>query len=291
MKQRARWRKIVVRRDGRMPVLPTLLTLGNAFCGFASITYAAKLGPDLVQPGDMHLRIAAFYIFLGMVFDALDGPVARMTRQQSEFGAHLDSLCDVITFGVAPAFLLRQFSASSFLHPRILWGIAAIYVVCAILRLARFNTDTGENDSHTWFVGLPSPAAAATIASFPIAMEAVQRWLNPSTVQLINFSRSISEWLNSVLSQILPIVALLVGVLMVSQIRYPHLVNQWISKRRNRFQIVRFMLIVVAAFVIGEFAILIAALWFAFAIPVTSAIQQRLSTQGTTETANARVPD
>ena len=89
-------------------VLPTLLTLGNAACGFGAITFAAKVGPQI--PAENHLVIAALLIFLAMVFDMLDGSVARLTDQTSEFGAQLDSLCDAVSFGVAPAFLMLHFT-------------------------------------------------------------------------------------------------------------------------------------------------------------------------------------
>ncbi|HEX6986198.1 MAG TPA: CDP-alcohol phosphatidyltransferase family protein, partial [Planctomycetaceae bacterium] len=100
-------------RHGRhrvFAVLPTMLTLGNAACGFGSITFAAKLGPavDLGDPGT-HLYVSALLIFLAMVFDALDGRAARWANQSSEFGAQLDSLCDALSFGAAPAFLMLQF--------------------------------------------------------------------------------------------------------------------------------------------------------------------------------------
>lgn len=172
-------------RQGRQrafAVLPTMLTLSNAACGFGAITFAAKVGPIAeATPGATDLRslwISAFLIFLAMVFDALDGSAARWAKQSSEFGAQLDSLCDALSFGAAPAFLMLQFvrhfearyNVPFDYHPRLLWVIAVLFVVCAILRLARFNVETGEEDSHDQFSGLPSPAAAATVASFPLAI-------------------------------------------------------------------------------------------------------------------------
>lgn len=253
--------------ERRFPVLPTMLTLGNAFCGFAAITYAAQVGPD-TQMSEMLLRTAALYIFAGMVFDALDGAVARWTNQQSEFGAQLDSLCDVVTFGVAPAFLMRQFCADSIFHTRIIWGIAALYVMCAILRLARFNTDIERDDSHSWFAGLPSPAAAAVVASFPIAMNAVRRWLDPDKANLLESARQVTGWLNTALIQSLPLVTLAIACLMVTQLRYPHVMNQLISRRRSRIQLIQIVFTVVIAFVVGEMIVLLACCWFAFAAPL-----------------------
>ena len=136
------------RRKKLFAVLPTMLTLGNAVCGFGAITFAAKW-----SGGDpaLSLFIASCLIYLAMVFDALDGSAARLTNQTSEFGAQLDSLCDAISFGAAPAFLMLQFSQSRDFHPRFLWLIAALYVVCAVLRLARFNVETDEDDAHDCF--------------------------------------------------------------------------------------------------------------------------------------------
>lgn len=254
--------------ERRFPVLPTMLTLGNAFCGFAAITYAARVGPDLTQPTDSYLRWSAIYVFLGMLFDAIDGPVARLTGQKSRFGEQLDSMCDVVTFGVAPAFLLRQFSAHSFLHPRVLWGVAALYVVCAILRLARFNTDMRSDEERIWFDGLPTPAAAATIASFPIAMNAVQQWLDPSNARIPEVAREVGGWLNWALVQSLPLVAIALAFLMDSTVRYPHLTRQLLGRRRDRRQIVRIAFGLVTFFVIRELALLLACSIYVLAGPL-----------------------
>ena len=89
-----------VKRTKMFAVLPTLLTLGNAACGFGAITFAAKVGPD--PAGEHDLFLSAVLIFLAMLFDMLDGSVARWAKQTSEFGAQLDSLCDAMSFGVAP---------------------------------------------------------------------------------------------------------------------------------------------------------------------------------------------
>ena len=147
-------------------VLPSLLTLGNAVCGFGAITYAAKLGPEVASKEDLYT--AALLIFGAMVCDALDGPLARLSRQTSDFGAQLDSLCDAISFGVAPAFLMLKSSFDHVFHPRILWVIAVLYMLCAILRLARFNVSKQTNTDHDHFSGLPSPAAAGMVASLVV---------------------------------------------------------------------------------------------------------------------------
>jgi CDP-diacylglycerol--serine O-phosphatidyltransferase len=169
-------------------VLPTLLTLCNAACGFGAISIAAKVGPDHFK--GIELITAAQLIFLAMLFDALDGSAARLTNQTSDFGAQLDSLCDAISFGVAPAFIMLQLihpdhhlmdtivQAPFNYHPRILWGIAVLFMWCALLRLGRFNVESDEEDSHEFFSGLPSPAAAGVVASFPIAVKELKEQLS-----------------------------------------------------------------------------------------------------------------
>ena len=99
-----------MKRAKMFAVLPTLLTLGNAACGFGAITFAAKVGPS--NAGGNELFIAALLIFLAMLFDLLDGSAARWARQTSDFGAQLDSLSDSISFGIAPAFLMLQYTCS-----------------------------------------------------------------------------------------------------------------------------------------------------------------------------------
>ena len=192
------------RRRKVYAVLPTLLTLCNAACGFGAITIAAKVGPDHFD--GFELLTAAQLIFLAMLFDMLDGSAARLTNQTSEFGAQLDSLCDAISFGVAPAFILLQLAhpehhlmdtmvgqATFNYHPRILWAIAVLFMVCAILRLARFNVESDEEDSHEFFSGLPSPAAAGVVASFPIGMKELKDQLG--TDGAVSWARPAEEYL------------------------------------------------------------------------------------------------
>jgi len=259
-----------IRRERLFAVLPTMLTLGNAFCGFAAITYAARVGPDLVEPAGTHLLVAAGCIYLAMLFDALDGRAARWANQASEFGAQLDSLCDAISFGVAPAFLMRQFAATSAFHPRVLWMIGALYVACAILRLARFNVETDEDDSHHAFSGLPSPAAAGVVASFPIAMYGLRN-LNASPEPPAGYISTLIEWAGPALVQTLPLFTLAVACLMVSRIRYSHVFNQLFSGRRNRGHLIQIVFTVAVVFIVRELAVPLIFLWFAFSSPARAA--------------------
>ncbi len=263
-------------------VFPTLLTLGNAACGFGAITFAAKVGPD--PAGEHDLYLSAVLIFLAMLFDMLDGSVARWAKQTSEFGAQLDSLCDAVSFGVAPAFLMLRIVHSmesstdpsglalgSHFHPffeywsRLLWVIGALFALCAVLRLARFNVETDEDDSHNYFSGLPSPAAAATVASFPIALKELrEKALAPG-----GSAQHVAEWLIPVIHLVLPIVTLAVAILMVSRFKYAHVFNQ-VRGQRSRIHLIQIIFVLAIVFLLREAMPLLFCV-FAFTPPVRSA--------------------
>ncbi len=266
-----------LRRRKVYAVLPTLLTLCNAACGFGAITIAAKVGPDHFD--GLELLTAAYLIFLAMLFDMLDGSAARLTNQTSEFGAQLDSLCDAISFGVAPAFILLQLArpehhlmdtiigqAPFNYHPRILWAIAVLFMVCAILRLARFNVESDEEDSHDYFSGLPSPAAAGVVASFPIGVKELKDQLGADGA--VSWAEPAREYLLPALSILLPLITLAAAVLMVSRIRYAHVFNQMIRGRRSRKQILQIVFLMVLVFVALKMALPVLFCWFAFSSPL-----------------------
>ncbi len=133
-------------------ILPNLFTTGALFAGFSAIVQATK--------GDFEL--AAILIFVAMVLDGLDGRVARMTNTTSEFGIQYDSLSDMVSFGLAPALVVYEWSLHSM--GKIGWLVAFVYVAATALRLARFNTHAA--DEKSFFQGLPSPSAAAILAAF-----------------------------------------------------------------------------------------------------------------------------
>jgi CDP-diacylglycerol--serine O-phosphatidyltransferase len=132
-------------------LLPSLFTMGNMFCGYACIVYAMR----------NELETAAPFIGFAYVLDVLDGRIARLTGGESEFGLQFDSLADLVSFGVAPAVLSFQWG----LQPlgRLGWAAGFMFVACAAMRLARFNIQSGGDKRY--FVGMPSPAAAAIPAS------------------------------------------------------------------------------------------------------------------------------
>ena len=262
------------RREKMFAVLPTLLTLGNAACGFGSITFAAKVGPEPTEGFDP-LFISAMLIFLAMIFDMLDGSAARWAKQTSDFGAQLDSLCDSISCGIAPAFLMLQFSRAY--HARLMWVIAALYVICAVLRLARFNVETEEDDTHEFFSGLPSPAAAGTVASFPIAQFGLNKLLDPT---IDTTAQQVAQWLIPAMKVSLPFATLIVACLMVSRIRYNHVFNQLFHGQRGRQHVIQLVFTVAVVYMVREMAVPLIFGYYAFASPLrafwTKVIVRRL---------------
>jgi CDP-diacylglycerol--serine O-phosphatidyltransferase len=147
-----------------MFVLPNLFTVTSIFCGF----YALTLCAGEASPG--HLYQAALAIFFAMFFDGFDGRVARLTKTQSEFGVELDSLADVMSFGLAPALLVYKWALAPLGFLGVL--VSFLFAACGALRLARFNVlarSSPHGGSHRFFVGLPIPLAAGMIVSMVIA--------------------------------------------------------------------------------------------------------------------------
>jgi CDP-diacylglycerol--serine O-phosphatidyltransferase len=156
--RRRPWQELRERRSQGIFLLPSLLTTGNLFCGFFA----------LVLTVDYRYTEAALAIFVAMIMDMLDGRVARLMKATSQFGVEFDSLADVVSFCVAPAFLLHSFALKDL--GRAAWFGAFLFVICGALRLARFNVHTGTTDKR-YFVGLPTPAGAGVAASTVIFLQ------------------------------------------------------------------------------------------------------------------------
>jgi len=239
-------------------ILPSLVTLMNGFCGFMSILLASQ-GPDMVWrphllPGTnvSYFALAGYIIFLGMIADVLDGHLARISKSTSSFGAQLDSLCDAITFGVAPAFLMLKLvqvhlhyfqfvrNQPAALSGRVVFLIAVLYVICAIIRLARFNVETTVEDSHLSFAGLPTPPAAGTIVSLVIFQQDLLPKITKWPEGFVNASEFASVWT-------LPVITLMAAILMVTRIPYPHIVNRVLrgKKQFSTFLLVVFVVLLV----------------------------------------------
>jgi len=223
----------------KIAILPTLFTLGNGVCGFAAIAFASKITPSYpINDLDhaYYFFYAGWFIVAAMVFDAFDGFVARLSRTASEFGGQLDSLCDAISFGAAPAFLLLRLG-QDWQAPAVrnmVPIIAALYMVCAILRLARFNVENSPDPlAHKRFKGLPSPAAAGCLATL-----AMLRGQTPEILSEYN------SFLHNFVDYAAPLGALLVALLMVSRVGYPHVTKQLLRGRRHFSYIVRIVFVV-----------------------------------------------
>jgi CDP-diacylglycerol--serine O-phosphatidyltransferase len=191
--------------------LPNLLTAGNLFCGFVALTkiVEANLPEDFSQ-----IKYALGFILLACIFDLFDGRVARMGGVESPFGREFDSLADLISFGVAPAFLvhrvvLRDVFANTLLGDRPEWGwfIASIYLLCGAFRLARFNCLATQPNGGGGkdFLGFPIPSAAGLVASLTLLI-----------IQLNEKERTLGKW-----SYLLVVVLLFLSAMMVSRVRYP----------------------------------------------------------------------
>jgi CDP-diacylglycerol--serine O-phosphatidyltransferase len=217
----------------KIAIVPTLLTLGNGVCGFAAIAYASKIHPESdAAVTDYHFLLSACLILAAMIFDMLDGYAARLSKSASEFGGQLDSLCDAISFGVAPAFLLLRLGMDWRQHlvGQAVAMIAALYVVCAVLRLARFNLENSPDPaSHKRFKGLPSPAAAGCVVSLAILRSST--WTNDAPETLTTLVRI---WA--------PLGTLIVALLMVSRVSYPHITKQILRGRRSFSVVVQVVL-------------------------------------------------
>ncbi|MDD9819673.1 MAG: CDP-diacylglycerol--serine O-phosphatidyltransferase [Nitrospira sp.] len=177
------------RRRG-VHLIPNILTTGNLFSGLAAVV--------LVFHG--RFEIAAMAILIAMVFDVLDGTSARLTDSTSAFGVEYDSLSDLVSFGLAPGFLMYAWALES----PVMLGVAVMfaYVACGALRLARFNVTAGSHGENRFFTGLPIPAAAGFIATFCI------------------FDTHIAHLPESVLPSVVIVMSLALSFLMVSTVKY-----------------------------------------------------------------------
>jgi CDP-diacylglycerol--serine O-phosphatidyltransferase len=257
----------------KIAILPTLLTLGNGVCGFASITMASKIPAGaLTDEADRLFATAGWLILFAMVFDVLDGYVARLSKTASKFGGELDSLCDAVSFGVAPAFLLLKmgpgWEPNPFLH-QLLAGIATLYMVCTILRLARFNVDnTPDPESHKRFRGLPSPGAAGCLASLAIVRgdfpgNFVQLYADVNHEALRTIIRRSVEVFS-------PMGALVVALLMVSIVPFPHFGKQFRGKRHGGL-LIQILLAVLVIVMVRDLALMIIFWGYAFFFPLRAA--------------------
>jgi len=212
-----------VANASRIYILPNLMTAGNLFCGFmavincihARLAESALSGEYLDATAPDHYRTAVWFIFGAAVFDSLDGRLARLGGRESLFGAEFDSLADVVSFGIAPAlmmfFLILSPSQGIPWFRNIGWFVGFVYLLCAAMRLARFNVITNpllhpeQKELSNDFIGLPVPAAAATVAALVLFL-----------LKLADLDKSLNRYALG-----LPFLMLLIAFLMMSTVRYP----------------------------------------------------------------------
>ena len=240
------------RRLKYISILPSFVTLMNGACGFMALVFTSRSPslrlslPFIRRSFLSSFAIAGYMIFLAMIMDVLDGRVARLTRTTSSFGGQLDSLSDVISFGIAPAFLMFKlmdfhldnlrysYTGFSMFLGRGIFFSAILYVMCAVVRLARFNVENEEDESaHMYFSGLPSPAAAGVVVSLVVLHQNFnQRYTDVLSGAYLRFE------LFTVIA--LPVITLLTGFLMVTRIRYPHLTNQILRGKKTPVTLLAF---------------------------------------------------
>jgi CDP-diacylglycerol--serine O-phosphatidyltransferase len=208
-------------------VVPSAFTLGNLFFGFWAI----------VSAFNGNFRWAGWFIVFAGILDMLDGRVARLSGTGSRFGAELDSLVDVISFGVAPALLMYFLDFSN--AGRFAWVLCYIYVVAVALRLARFNVLSAGKPSSGWFTGMPSPAAGMTLAVY--------------------YPFSQTEWYRASLAYLdlqhegLVVLMLVLAVLMVSNVKYPKFPPIGLRSARGIFGLAVHLIILLGGILAPEY--------------------------------------
>ncbi len=251
-------------------LLPSLFTVGTLVCGYYAILSTLKGVQWMAGGADPGMALSAFdaaaqAIGWAILFDGLDGRIARMTNATSDFGREFDSLADVITFGVAPAFLANAWgirmvetfaSSQSLKHLRSAgWIITFMFVICGAARLARFNIDSSKpTGDRRHFIGLPIPAAAGVIA-------AIVHWAkNPVTDWPIAVG-----WL---------VIIGVTALLMVSRIRYFSFKAIDLRRRRPYFTIIVIGLIVWAIWAFSEYVLLTMALTYGISGPLARIVSR-----------------
>ncbi len=259
----------------KIAILPTLLTLGNGICGFVAITYISKIGPwETADNNSTFFAWTGWFLLLAMLFDMLDGYVARLSKSASDFGGELDSLCDVVSFGVAPAFLLLKlgpgWEPSPFLH-QLVAGIAALYFSCAALRLARFNVENDPDpSSHKRFKGLPSPGAAGCLAGLAIFrgefLSTLKIRMPDVDVEAFRFSVERGVEIAA------PLGTLIVALLMVSNVPYPHMTGKVFRGRKYIGHLIQVLLVGFLLVMFRSVAPLLVFWIYAFIFPLRTLV-------------------
>jgi len=222
-------------------LLPTLFTIGNLLCGFTAIIMSFR--------GDVR-RAALFIIFAG-VLDLLDGRIARLTGTTSEFGSEFDSLSDIVSFGVSPAMLAYAWVLQPF--GRIGWLVAFLFVICAAMRLARYNIQAHRGERRH-FVGLSSPTAAGAMAAVAFAFPA-----KPAV--------------GSLTALLLLLLVATLALLMVSRFRYRSFKDLGLRDRKSYINVLPLAVMMVGILIWPRWVMLAIAAIYLLSAPVVSVIR------------------
>ncbi|WP_176014112.1 phosphatidylcholine/phosphatidylserine synthase [Victivallis sp. Marseille-Q1083] len=222
--------KEFIQHNRWLKAVPNALTLCNSLCGFVAIVYTLQVYENPRDEIDV-FAVSAWIIIFAMVFDALDGFAARLFNAASMHGVQMDSLSDMVTFGVAPATIAAIMThclraEMTYWQNLMTYIFCGIYLGCAALRLATYNVHAIlEKKSSEKFSGLPSPGGAAALCSV-----------------VLFFQRPPTELAHIHPGFIMPVYAALLGLLMVSNIPYPHMGKWFFSIRRNKKRLALFVL-------------------------------------------------
>lgn len=243
---------------------PNLMTAGNLFCGFVAVImciqahYAMRESDVITAEASAIYTRAVWLIFAAMGFDALDGRLARLGGKESLFGAEFDSLADIVSFGLAPAlmvFFLILSPTQGYPHFReIGWLLGFIYLLCAAIRLARFNVITHpllqkpDVPVNKDFLGLPVPIAAGTVAALVLFL-----------LNLAAHERELQRW-----ALVLPVLMLLIAFLMVSKVRYPSGKQIDFQTKTKLTTLILYIIIAATAVLYKEIGMLISCLGYIF---------------------------
>ena len=218
--------------------LPNLLTAANLFCGFVALTKIVNVDKNDLALGNFdQIYQSLIFILAACIFDLFDGRVARMGGHESPFGREFDSLADLISFGVAPAFLVNRVVLRD-VHEEIGWFIASIYLICGAFRLARFNclaamAGTGGGKE---FLGFPIPSAAGLVASLTLLMMNIYQ----------------KDFATGYWKYLLPILMLFLSWMMVSEVKYPTFKGLDLKAKRTLQTTLIAILLVGSVFILRE---------------------------------------
>ena len=225
--------------EPKIPVLPNLLTAGNLLCGFFAILtiFEGMKFQSGTEEAFVHYQNATYLIFAACIFDLLDGRVARMCKSDGPFGREFDSIADVVSFGIAPAMLLAQAVLFNLEIPYLGWSIAVLYLLCAALRLARFNCMAAapkKPNQSMDFVGLPVPMAAGAVVS--------------TMYLVIDLTANRGLIIPPVWQYVMAAVMAVVAILMMSRVIYPSFKHVNFEKRGTAMAILM-AVIAICAFI------------------------------------------